>query len=898
MSYESKEIKNTINPLGERQALIARVARRDWNFPKETGSNALFGLHPYPAKFIPQIPRALIQDLGVSAGGVVFDPFCGSGTTLIEAQSMGFRTLGIDVNPIACLISRVATSPQPPELETAIDRCITFARTIRNPQIANIPNVDHWFKKPIQKAISAIRAAIEKETCDKTRDILLLALSSTIVKVSNQDSDTRYAAVEKRVSAKDVFSNFQKASNRSLASLPTASIEYPSCAVQCTDILDITAADIPSPVGLVICSPPYPNAYEYWLYHKYRMWWLGYDPLYVKEHEIGARPHYYKKDPQTPDDFREQMKKVFRLFAEVCIDNSYVCFVLGDSKIHGQIIDNTALLCEAAQNHNFESVAVLNRDIALNRKSFNLDNSRIKSENIIIFQKRRRLHKSTTTTAELSWHKYKYLPYEKNFALRELTAIPGIRSISMKRDIVTIDILKRSHKKLQKLVYFSEYSLSSGEPQKTLQAKFENGIRRNGNGKRQSTRYGAHGLHDYKGKFNPQIVRGILNAQSLPSSTKVLDPFCGSGTTLIESAIAGHSAIGWDINPFAAFLANAKIVAMNTDPRSLRILAEHILQSYDQGKYDVAMNGDKRIAYLLEWFPKGNLRTAEAFRNIITTSTDEVAPFFLVVLSDLLRDYSLQEPSDLRIRRRKSPLPKVKFRDRLEKNLIERIEALERSYQVSGAQNIKAIAYEVDGRKWSNIERLGIKKESVDFALTSPPYATALPYIDTQRLSLVWLELLEPSSIRAVEETLIGSREASKAKQKRLSQAIFDNEGQLPHGAGEYCKLLYNHVSESDGFRRRAVPALLYRYFIEMMETFVTVKTAMKPGGTYTLIVGTNRTMLGGKQFQIDTPRFLAEIAESKGWNILELYPLETYRRFGLHSANAVLEETMVVLKK
>ena len=47
-------------------------------------------------------------------------------------------------------------------------------------------------------------------------------------------------------------------------------------------------SDIPRRVGLVITSPPYPNAYEYWLYHKYRMYWLGLDPIAVKKQEIGA----------------------------------------------------------------------------------------------------------------------------------------------------------------------------------------------------------------------------------------------------------------------------------------------------------------------------------------------------------------------------------------------------------------------------------------------------------------------------------------------------------------------------------------------------------------------------------------------------------------------------------
>ena len=54
--------------------------------------------------------------------------------------------------------------------------------------------------------------------------------------------------------------------------------------------------------GRLVTSPPYPNAYEYWLYHKYRMYWLGFDPIPIRENEIGARPHYFKTNHQDETD--------------------------------------------------------------------------------------------------------------------------------------------------------------------------------------------------------------------------------------------------------------------------------------------------------------------------------------------------------------------------------------------------------------------------------------------------------------------------------------------------------------------------------------------------------------------------------------------------------------------
>jgi len=140
-------------------------------------------------------------------------------------------------------------------------------------------------------------------------------------------------------------------------------------------------------VGLVITSPPYPNAYEYWLYHKYRMWWLGYDPLHVKENEIGARAHYFKKNHQTVDDFINQMNQLFENLWDVCADGAFVCFVIGQSKIHGNIIENEKLIGQAGIDAGFSHINTITRTINPSRKSFNLYHARIKDEFIVVLKK-------------------------------------------------------------------------------------------------------------------------------------------------------------------------------------------------------------------------------------------------------------------------------------------------------------------------------------------------------------------------------------------------------------------------------------------------------------------------------------------------------------------------------
>src|SRR5713226_4726853 len=88
---------------------ISKLDEIDWDFKDAKTSYLTHGMHPYPAKFIPQIPNALIQALS-SVGETVADIFCGSGTTLVESLILKRNAVGVDANPLACLISRAKTT--------------------------------------------------------------------------------------------------------------------------------------------------------------------------------------------------------------------------------------------------------------------------------------------------------------------------------------------------------------------------------------------------------------------------------------------------------------------------------------------------------------------------------------------------------------------------------------------------------------------------------------------------------------------------------------------------------------------------------------------------------------------------------------------------------------------
>lgn len=364
-----------------------RLDKIDWNFLERTLTSPLEAIHPYPAKFIGDIPRSLIEQIGLPPGTAVLDPFCGSGTTLVEAQRLGYPSVGIDLNPIACLLSRIKTSALPGQIQSIWPKIVATARQTAATTVLNIPNLDHWFADDVREALAALLTAIEKLSPPSCLDFLRAALSSIIVRVSNQESDTRYAAVTKQIRRDDVFDEFSLSCAKLHKALLHRNYTLSPAIVLEKDILAAKPSEITLPIGLIVTSPPYPNAYEYWLYHKYRMWWLGFDPIDVRSKEIGARPHYFKKNHQTELDFARQMETALKLMVAVLAPTGHICILVGRSKIHGRIIDNALLLRTAAQRQGLKLLDQRERVIQATRKSFNLSHANIKTETLLVFGK-------------------------------------------------------------------------------------------------------------------------------------------------------------------------------------------------------------------------------------------------------------------------------------------------------------------------------------------------------------------------------------------------------------------------------------------------------------------------------------------------------------------------------
>ena len=163
--------------------------------------------HTYPAKFIPQIPFTTIKSL-TKEGDVILDPFGGCGTTLVEAKLLNRNAIAVDINPVAVLISKVKTTKLNfkqlkiiPIILEAIKKDINNYYNKKEVkldyEIPQFKNLDHWFKKNVSHELAIIKKYIDKVLNINLKNYLYAAFSSIIVNVSNQESDTRFAAIKK-----------------------------------------------------------------------------------------------------------------------------------------------------------------------------------------------------------------------------------------------------------------------------------------------------------------------------------------------------------------------------------------------------------------------------------------------------------------------------------------------------------------------------------------------------------------------------------------------------------------------------------------------------------------------------------------------------------------------------
>lgn len=511
-------------------------------------------------------------------------------------------------------------------------------------------------------------------------------------------------------------------------------------------------------------------------------------------------------------------------------------------------------------------------------------------------------------TASAKWMPYRLFPYERELGLRELEAL-GVEVLADEDDgLLLAGEVERA---LGRSTYFESFALPAaldGVP--TAQAEVERRhreLRDEGGRRRQATRYGPHGMHEYKGKFNPQLVRALCNVVD-PDAEVLVDPFCGSGTSLVEGLRLGLDVLGVDRSPMAWLMARTKAdLVLARDKRAISARLDEIAaeaaaeielgQSAGVPAELSPLLGEEAAAYLRAWFSEPAFcGLSRGLVSLGAESRSYAGRVAQLALSSLIRQVSDQLPEDLRIRRRPesfvAPPIAPLFLDAVAR-FRRGLEEMEGWGDPIAAGARVALGGAADSAPWEGMAGGGRR-----LLLTSPPYATALPYIDTDRLSIVALGLAGPAELMTLERCLLGSREWNRAEQREWDARRKRDEARLPAAVTALlCHIDKLNGEAEAGFRRQAVPSLLYRYFAGMAEAMETWRRSLAAGEAAVLIVGHNHTTAGGERIDIATPELLGLVAESRGFEVVESIELETWPRYGLHAANSVAGEDALVLR-
>lgn len=421
---------------------------------------------------------------------------------------------------------------------------------------------------------------------------------------------------------------------------------------------------------------------------------------------------------------------------------------------------------------------------------------------------------------------------------------------------------------------------------------------------RRCLRYGTHGVHEYRGKFFPQLVRSLINISGVQPGSVVGDPMSGSGTTIVESILANCTGRGLDMNPLSVFMSTAKARLLSADADSIARSYETIrmaLMAIEHRKtkqlvyFDALPDTDK--IYLSSWFSPEVLSGLDDINIAIQQVSDEYARALMQVsLSNIIRSVSWQKNDDLRVRKDVrldvDIDPKREFLEELGRSVRAVLAFL---FQNGPVANPKFEINGGDARLCS--ETWG--QNSIDVVITSPPYATALPYLDTDRLSLCYLGFLPRLEHRNRDQQMIGNREVSEGIRRKYLER-FESSGEiLPLAVRDLIRRIDSlNSGENVGFRRRNLPALLSKYFFDMTEVMQGIYHALKPGKCAFVVVGNNHTIAGGHRVNIETASLLQDVARLIGFEVAESWPMDMLVSRDIFKKNAMSSEEILALRK
>lgn len=356
-----------------------------------SSTNRLF--NKYPTRYISAIPRYAIKSFS-NIGDSVIDPFCGSGTTAIEAMRLGRNAISIDVDPFARLLIEVKTTVYNEEdfrlIEVVVDnlRNSKFDGT-KEYEMPNIPSIEKWFCENSRKQLAYIKEFIDKETKDniKVHNYLYVVMAGIIRKCSNADDVSPKPYISTRFPKTpeiplELFFKYEKMYRAAIKEF-SDEVKGFDCTSTILESNDARNIKVDTEIDLAVTSPPYINAYDYVRSLKFEDIWLGLATdselrnnrrMYIGTEQTSAlySNYQYACQSRTLMPIVEEIRKidskrakiVATYFEDMAInlveigrnlkESGFYVIVTGDSTIRKQIIPTSKILTEIAEQNGFK----------------------------------------------------------------------------------------------------------------------------------------------------------------------------------------------------------------------------------------------------------------------------------------------------------------------------------------------------------------------------------------------------------------------------------------------------------------------------------------------------------------------------------------------------------------
>lgn len=375
---------------------------KSWDFQAENTKGLTHCFHNYPAMMIPQVANRLIGKYGGNAK-LLFDPYCGTGTSLVEANLKNIKAIGTDLNPLARLIAKGKTTLIDEHtlnlfLKDFNDTMFRFRFGMEKYDSVVLPtfkNIDYWFTKDVQERLAIIKEYTDKIGNSSVRQFFQIAFSETVRESSlTRNSEFKlFRMSEKQMErfAPDVFGIMEQKLSRNRNGLISFIKEKKNEALSAIFSFN-TVNEIPqtvltrNSVDLVVTSPPYGDSrttVAYGQFSRLANQWMGYEDASKVDNELmggKAKKSYIfdiellnktiekiaRKDKKRGNDvisfYNDYMNSIDNI-SGVIRNGGYACYVVGNRRVKGVTLQTDEITRNMFENNGFEHLETIIRNI-------------------------------------------------------------------------------------------------------------------------------------------------------------------------------------------------------------------------------------------------------------------------------------------------------------------------------------------------------------------------------------------------------------------------------------------------------------------------------------------------------------------------------------------------------